>query len=187
MKNYDFIVQERQPEFDRDCLHRKLFAVNMRLYKSSPKYKRLILDVVEYMRWLMGQRWEDYQSNPAGGTYGISGANIGIGHNIIGYMINDKFVVMINPEIVHKSKELVTAQSNCGSIKLDEKIPIKRHKWIDVRYYDIYGSPHEGRFDRTNGGFTIQHEIDHNNGILITDRHQEQTGSSDWLSADIED
>ena len=87
MRNYDYIVQEREPEFDRSVLHRKLFPVNMRLFASSAPYRTHILGIISYMEWVMSQTWEDYQSNPDGGTYGISGANLGIPYNIIGFKV----------------------------------------------------------------------------------------------------
>lgn len=182
MKNYDYLVQDREPEFDRSCLHRQLFPVNMRLLKSSDRYRLLIEDTLHYMEWIMSRKWEDYQSAPDGGSYGISGANLGIPWNIIGYKHKDRVVFMLNPVVVDSSQEVTATKSNCGSIKFKEKIIVLRHLWIDVEWYTMDGKLCKGRFTRKNGGFTIQHEIDHNNGVMITDRYIEQGGDPNHLN-----
>lgn len=181
MKNSDYMVQMREPEFDRDCLRRKLFQVNMRLFKSSLQYNKHILDILDYMTWCMKQRWEDYQSNPKGGTYGISCANMGMAYNIIGWRIEDTYHFMINPKVIEKSDNLILTNSNCGSIKYKEKIPVLRPGWVVVEYYTALGEFVTEKFTGKQAGFTIQHEIDHNNGILISDRYLEQGGDPDVL------
>ncbi len=166
----------REEEFDRDCLRRKLFKVNMRLFKSSQQYKDHILGIIEYMKWAMSQRWEDYKSNPDGGTYGISCANLGMAYNVIGWRNGEEFNFMINPEVIEKSDKIVETKSNCGSIKLKEKISVKRPSWVTVSYYDVDGNFQTKKFSGKEAGYTIQHEIDHNNGKLITDWFLEQGG-----------
>lgn len=198
MKNYDYVVQERQPEFDRDCLHRKLFSVNMRLFHASEWYHNQIRDLLRHLAWILQQKWEDYGSAPDGGKYGISGANLGIPYNVIGFWADKSVcdrtswgacpddkgrvpVVMINPVIEARSQEMVETKSNCGSIKFKEKIPVRRHRWVDVSWHDAKGTRHTKRFTGKTGGFTIQHEVDHNLGILITDRYLEQGGDPKLL------
>ena len=177
MKNSDYMVQMREPEFDIQCLRRPLFPVNMRLFGSSEQYKSHILGIIDYMTWSMNQRWEDYQSNPNGGTYGISCANLGMAYNIIGWKHEDQYRFMLNPVIAEYSKKMITTKSNCGSIKYKEKIPVNRPSWVTVNYYDLEGNEKKEKFTGKQAGFTIQHEIDHNIGILITDRFLEQGGN----------
>jgi peptide deformylase len=88
---------------------------------------------------------------------------------------------MINPKIIKASEKMISTKSNCGSIKYREKITVKRHASIEVRYYDLEGNHWDETFTGKNGGFTIQHEIDHNNGIMITDRYLEQGGDPKLL------
>ncbi len=181
MKNSDYMVQMREPEFDRDCLRRPLFKVNMRLFSSSEPYRKHILGIIDYMKWAMSQRWEDYESNPAGGTFGISCANLGMAYNIIGWRKGQEFDFMINPQVVSRSENMIKTRSNCGSIKLKEKIPVMRPGWVVVNYYDTEGKNLEKKFTGKECGFTIQHEIDHNNGKLITDHFLEQGGDHKYL------
>ncbi len=181
-RNSDYVVQMREPEFDRDCLRRPLFKVNMRLFKSSQRYREHIQGIIKYMVWILGQQWDDYQSN-GNGTFGISCANLGMAYNIIGYRDGDTLEFMINPTIAHQSDKMIETKSNCGSIKFKEKIPVMRPAWVIVDYYDINGNFKTKRFTGKECGFTIQHEIDHNNGILITDRFIDQGGDPRLLDS----
>lgn len=155
---------------DQVYLKCKHFPVNMRLFHTSPKYKELILDSCEYIKSLCLDTKDGYKK-----PHGMSSANAGLAFNIIGVTMNRNRVneyceIFINPTILEYSGELVESMSNCGSLTLDEPIKIKRRSEVIISYYDTKGEYHVKLFDRSEGGLTIQHEIDHNNGVLITDR-----------------
>jgi len=159
----------KNPE-DLEYLHRKLFDVNIRLLKSSSVYKDLISKCCDIISKYALTTLKGY-SKP----YGMSGANLAIPYNIIAIVKNrgkeDEHVdIMINPKICGNSIDKVSAQSNCGSIRLSSPIDITRWASVTVSWYDINGNRYIHRFDRKDGSLTIQHEIDHNNGILIIDR-----------------
>jgi peptide deformylase len=116
------------------------------------------------MKLVMTQEYDNYPK-----LAGLSGANIGIPFNIIALLKNDEIVYMINPSIIKMSKQIRMISSNCGSLNLKEKISVLRREWIDVSYYDTFGRHNQERFTIAEGGSTIQHEIAHNRGILITD------------------
>lgn len=143
-------------EEDRDILTRRLFNVNMRLMWSSLQYRNLVLKACSYIRWCATTEKYGYKK-----PHGYSGANAGIPWNIIA--VGDR--VMINPRVVQSSGER-EGLSNCGSLVLDKPIKIRRFAHVVVEYFNEQGSP------CTIEGYlpTEQHEIDHNNGILITDR-----------------
>jgi len=158
----EFIVQNK--ETDDSMLHSRLFNVNMRLFNSNKKYKRLILNIISYMEKIAKKKFKDY--TPA---KGISGANIGIPFNIIGAKNkNDKWDFFINPKYLRRSGIRKIVESNCGSLRLEKPIKVKRCKWIKLGYYDLEG---KRRIKRFNGsyGYTIQHEVNHNKGILVID------------------
>lgn len=171
MKNSikNFIIQDK--EDDNDILHRKLFDVNMKLFNMNKGYHKLILNIVSYMKKVAKKRFEDY--SPA---KGISGANVGIPFNIIGVLdkniVKDKWVFFLNPEILSRSTERESVKSNCGSLLLKEPIKIKRHKWIELEYWNLEGEKKKQYFD-SRYGYTIQHEVNHNKGVLIID-HKEK-------------
>lgn len=169
MKIVDYVVQDLDPqEFTRETLHRRTFDVNMRLFKSSAAYRQIIIDITNYMDNHLKMNFEDYQER------GISGASLGLPFNIIAYKLKGNHRFMINPKIVRRSKDMVETKSNCGSLKLAETISVMRHRLIDVEFYDRRGhKSQESNIGRDQGGFTIQHEVDHNLGVMITDRHKE--------------
>jgi peptide deformylase len=144
-----FLVQNE--ENDNDVLNRPLFDVNMRLYNTE---------------FVLEQQFDDYDD-----LKGISGANLGVPWNIIAYKWSNSVVVMINPKITHKSSQMVRVKSNCGSLRLPDCIEVERHVFIDCAWYDCDGSQkHQSKIGRQQGGLTIQHEVEHNQGILITSK-----------------
>jgi peptide deformylase len=119
------------------------------------------------MKATLNTKYDDYKN-----VKGISGANVGIPYNIIIVKEKDggKDLVFINPAVIDISKEMVEVESNCGSIVLAEPIKIKRYKKILLSWYDEEnGHVHSEEFTGRLGN-TIQHEVEHNQGILITDK-----------------
>jgi len=159
------LVQNSEKE--NDCLHRPLFNVNIRLFVSNEQYRTVILNICDYMKLVMTQGYKNYPK-----LLGLSGANIGIPFNIISIVKDNEIVHMINPTIVKMSKQTRMVQSNCGSLCLPEKCSVIRREWIEVSFYEITGRHNQERFTIAEGGSTIQHEIDHNKGILITDTNK---------------
>lgn len=170
MNIQDFVTHVDDQD-DLPFLKGVLFDVNMRLY-NNPKnliYKQLVKNCCDYLRFCALQTMDGY-SKP----YGMSGANIGIPFNIIGIVrkrgTKDEFCeIMINPLITERSVKTELAKTNCGSIRLAKPIEVRRCSFVSVNWFDEDGNSRSNTFDRASGGFTIQHEIEHNNGILITE------------------
>jgi len=79
-------------------------------------------------------------------------------------------VIFVNPEIVSVADETSTLAEGCLSISGD-LIDVTRPASVVLRWRDVDGGFLEASFD----GFSaacVQHEIDHLNGILITDKRQ---------------
>lgn len=153
-------------EEDVVYLKHAAYPVNMRLFKSSKEYRAIVLSCCEYMRWLALQEMEGYKK-----PHGMSGANAAIPFNIIAVIRsrgkeNEYCEILINPVVVAASEKMKTSKSNCGSVRLKEDIDITRHEWVEVEYFDEKGEKQR----RKSRNMTVQHEIDHNLGILITDR-----------------
>lgn len=162
MKHLD-VCTHISNEADKDILTRKLFDVNIRLFHSSPPYKRLVLDACAYIEWAAITEKEGYKK-----PHGWSGANAGIPWNIIAYVEDGKSYVMINPRITNGFGEYKTVKTNCGSLTLEKPREVHRQEFIDVNYEDTRGLTQIKRFG-PKPGYTVQHEIQHNLGILITD------------------
>ena len=167
MKIARMLVQDGE-EHD-DILHRKSFPVNIRLYKDNSGYRDLILGVIKYMELGAEMEFEDY---PA--AQGVSGANVGVPFNIVLINTEEGTEIFLNPEMVDWSEIMVECNSNCGSINLPKKIKVMRHRWVKVKYYTLDAELMEMIFrigdDNPVSSATLQHEIEHNLGILITDK-----------------
>jgi polypeptide deformylase len=146
-------------EEDRDILTRKGFDVNMRLFETSQQYRGIVLSICSYLKWCAQTEKDGYKK-----PHGYSGANAGIPFNIIALADG---TVMINPEIVDfHGMGYRESLSNCGSLMLKEPIKIRRFTRVTVEYFSMDGE----KCSQTGYLPTVQHEIDHNLGILITDR-----------------
>jgi len=175
----DYIVQDRMSgEFSTDILHRKVFNVNIRLMGTSPGYFKIVMETIQYMRDVLRQDYSNYST-----VRGISGANVGIPFNIIGirlrakpkppgFLLIDGFngtTFMINPQIVERSEATRECTSNCGSVRLKSSIKVLRNKWVRVEYYNMNLIKETHKFEGFLG-YTIQHEVEHNQGVLVTDK-----------------
>lgn len=164
-----FLVQNGEEE--DDCLHRPGFDINTRLFKKNREFNRLIHRIIDYMKMTLCIDFKDYNK-----LKGISGANIGIPFNIVAVLHNGIIEVFINPSITKVSRSKTTILSNCGSINLPKPIRVDRRAWIQVKWMDAEGRQHKEHFTVYNNdkigpniAGTLQHEIDHNQGVLITD------------------
>lgn len=168
MKHSDYITHIDNKE-DYVYLKSIHFPVNMRLFHTSSEYKKIILQQCEYIRNLCLNEKEGYKK-----PHGMSSANAGLAFNIIGITKNrnkkeEYCQIMINPVITFSSNSLVKTNTNCGSLTLKEPITVERSDYITVEWYDEEGDLLKESFKKETGAFTIQHEVDHNLGILITD------------------
>lgn len=124
------------------------------------------------------------QKNPEG--VGLAAPQIGVPLQIfiIQPSPNKPISVFINPEVKEKEgdviSEVIKSKAKKKGLQLEgclsvPKIwaPVGRFSRVFVTYYDIQGKKHERWFR----GFTatvIQHEMDHINGVLFTQRAIEQ-------------
>lgn len=77
-------------------------------------------------------------------------------------------IVMINPQIIQHSEQLVLGEEGCLSVP-NQRGQIERSEHIQVRYLTLTGDEILSTFS----GFPariVQHEIDHLDGILFVDR-----------------
>ncbi len=81
-------------------------------------------------------------------------------------------LVCVNPTIIKASRELVMTEEGCLSVP-GTFIPIVRAAQVTLRYEDLNGVRHTVS---AGGLFAVaaQHEIDHLDGILMTDRYAQQ-------------
>ena len=114
--------------------------------------------------------------DPANPGIGIAAPQIGINRNIIWVQRFDKegepFELYLNPKVTWRSELLRKGKEGCLSIP-DISGDVLRNYTIKLTYQDKTGK----QFEEMIEGFTavvFQHETDHLNGILFTDRMKEQ-------------
>jgi peptide deformylase len=106
---------------------------------------------------------------------GLAAPQIGLLRRMFVYEVSEDEgpVVVVNPEIVEVSEEVVVDGEGCLSLSLliDERhdVPVERHASVKLRSFDVEGNEVvrdlEGHAARV-----VQHEIDHLDGTLILDR-----------------
>jgi len=125
---------------------------------------------------LLAERMYLSMRDPNNPGIGIAAPQIGINRNIIWVQRFDKagepFELYLNPRIIWRSKLLQKGPEGCLSIP-DITGNVLRNYTIKLTYQDKTGK----QFEELIEGFTaviFQHETDHLNGILFTDRMTEQ-------------
>ncbi|MBK7992282.1 MAG: peptide deformylase [Blastocatellia bacterium] len=76
--------------------------------------------------------------------------------------------IMINPEIISTSKEMIEGWEGCFSVPNMVGL-VPRHESITVKYLTLDGIEHQETFS-THLARTIQHEVDHLDGIIYFER-----------------
>ena len=143
-----------------------------KIYEVNDEVKQLVDDMVS-----VALDWEDSRPHEISAALAAVQINRPERVVIVRSDFEDKsereFIALINPEIVKVEGEIITDYEGCLSVPgVYGKVP--RHDKIRVRAMDINGN--EVRFKAD--GFlarTVQHEIDHTNGIVFIDHIKDQT------------
>jgi len=124
---------------------------------------------------LLAKRMLETVQNPEHLGVGIAAPQVGINRRIMVVQRFDKdenpFEVFINPIITWESEIMQLGPE--GDLSFDERGNVFRNYIIAVQYYDLNGNI----IDEIIEGFTaviFQHERDHLDGILLTDKVKSQ-------------
>jgi peptide deformylase len=97
-----------------------------------------------------------------------------------------KLLVMVNPEIIETSDERFTMLEGCLSLPgWYGEVP--RPDRVSIRYQDLQGKEHRIKNADARGYFIgrmAQHEIDHVDGILFTERIEDLSTLHDYREQD---
>ena len=116
------------------------------------------------------------------GGIGLAANQIGINKRVCVINVKEP-VVLINPEIIEKSKEMFAFVEGCLSFS-NTSVKTQRHKWVKVKadnhkhtlYFSIWNDDSEEEYDKDKyleyayETACVQHEIDHLDGITMFDR-----------------
>lgn len=78
-------------------------------------------------------------------------------------------IAMFNPEVVEHGEELFVSPEGCLSLP-GVGVAVNRFRNTKVRFLGLDGKEHTITDDKSLLSSVIQHELDHLNGIIMTDR-----------------
>ena len=143
-------------------------------FPLSKEDKILIKDVIKYLTYSQIEKYEkEYDLRPG---MGLAFVQLGILKRII--VIVDEYeegkfdnYVVINPEIVSNSTEIIAADAGEGCLSVNREVEghVPRFARVTIEGYDEEGNRIRIRA-REELSIAFQHEIDHLNGILFYDR-----------------
>lgn len=129
----------------------------------------------ENMKILIARMYKTVTDGDRAGV-GIAAPQVGINRRL--FLVkrfdkaNEPFEFFINPQIIWYSSLLQQGDEGCLSIE-NCYAPVYRSMTVQLTYFDLEGN----HYQEVVEGYTaviMQHEYDHLNGILFTDRIDEQ-------------
>lgn len=87
----------------------------------------------------------------------------------------ENFITLINPIVLNKSGSQLSGEG-CLSFSRDKKCLVKRPTRMEISYQDIKGIDHTLK-TKSQLSRVAQHELDHLEGILFTDKDE----LDDWM------
>jgi peptide deformylase len=130
-----------------------------KVHRIDQSIRQLIDDMIETVRDAHGS--------------GLAAPQVGVPLRIILTSVEDKLHVVINPEIVDQSEEIVEAEEGCLSIP-GWWGPVKRRERVTVRGLSRTGKPIKVKSEGWEAR-AFQHEVDHIDGILFIDRMEDRS------------
>jgi peptide deformylase len=99
---------------------------------------------------------------------GLAAPQVGINERLFISTVNKKPMVFINPEIIKFSQEKEIQEEGCLSLP-NVWGEVERAREVTVKFQDVNGKERIMKFSNLNAR-AIQHEYDHLEGILFTDK-----------------
>ena len=111
-----------------------------------------------------------YVKDPDSGAIGLSAVQVSVLKRMCAIIIDNQRYKLVNPRIIKRSKEVTYHSEGCLSVPQEIDEPVKRYESVSVMAYDAIQNKNiiinaYGLLARC-----LQHEIDHMDGILFTDR-----------------
>ena len=158
-----------------DEKHKILHEVSKEVvFPLSDSDKKNIKDMLLYLKMSQIDEYsKKYNLRPG---MGLAYPQIGILKRI--FVISDEDeehnfdeYVVINPKIISESEEMIYVGEGEGCLSVNREVEgiVPRHARVTVEAYDIDCNKYKIRV-REDLAVAFQHEIDHLNGIMFTDR-----------------
>ena len=164
MKVFDIVT-------DKKFLHQKCDEVSLPLGKED---KGTLLEMVEYLKVSQNEELsEKYNIRPG---VGLAANQIGLKKRMIAIYFQDEDKIheyaLVNPKIVSYSVKLCCLDNGegCLSVPKDAEGYVYRHYKVTVKGYDAITGKEITIKAKGYLAIILQHEIDHLEGKLYTDR-----------------
>lgn len=109
--------------------------------------------------------WSAMHGRPAAG---LAAPQIGVTLRI--FVLNG-YGAFVNPRVVKRSLERDVLNESCLSLPADVSVPVSRPRWVKVAFVDEFGGQKTLKLHGWDAR-AAQHELDHLDAILITDRRR---------------
>ena len=147
-------------------LDKILLLGDLRLYQVSEKVKKEELDLIKNDVEVLHQALMEYKAKYKAGR-AIAAPQIGVFKRFI-YMNIDEPVVIINPVLSDFSEEKIILWDDCFSFP-NLLVKVQRSKSVTLRFVDADWNEQTWYLEDDMSEL-IQHEYDHLDGILATQR-----------------
>ena len=134
----------------------------------------LINNMIMYLRLSQDEEYASKNNIRAG--MGLSAVQLGVLKRffVISYKKEDgtfEEYKVVNPKIISHSEEQIYVEEGEGCLSINRYVEgiVPRYARVSIEYFDEFGNPKTIRV-REEIAVAFQHEIDHLNGILFTDR-----------------
>lgn len=143
-------------------------------FPLSNKKKQIINDMLKHLRYSQIEKYaKRFKLRPG---MGLAAPQIGINERFFVVCHEEeegkfKDYILINPEMVSNSEELIYASEGEGCLSVNREVTgiVPRYARVTFTGYDIDGKQIKIRA-REELSIAFQHELDHLNGILFVDR-----------------
>jgi peptide deformylase len=142
-------------------------------FPLTDERKKLINDMLEHLYYSQIEEYaEKYNLRPG---MGLAAPQLGVNERFFVVCHEEeenkfKNYIMINPEMISNSEELIYASEGEGCLSVNREVQgiVPRYARVTFKGYDIDGNPIKIRA-REELAIAFQHELDHLNGILFVD------------------
>ncbi len=143
-------------------------------FPLSSEDKKLIFDTLNYLKISQIEEYREKYNLRAG--MGMAFIQLGVDKRIFVIcedLQNGEFknYIVINPKIISESEEKIFVEEGEGCLSVNREVEgiVPRSARVTVKAFDEEGNEYTIRV-REDIAVAFQHEIDHLNGILFTDR-----------------
>lgn len=143
-------------------------------FPLDEKTKQTIYDALDYLEMSQNEELAEKYDLRAG--MGLSFCQIGIMKRI--FVVSEDFgdgtfgrYIVINPKVISHSEELIYVGEGEGCLSVNRPTTgiVPRYARMKLRAYDEHGDEYEIRV-REEIAIAFQHELDHLDGIIFTDK-----------------